>query len=143
MKKVINGKLYDTETAREVGSAQGGGQSFRDFHFWRETLYCKRTGEYFLHGEGGPLTQYAEWIDNHARTGGERIVPMDYNAAREWAEKNMDTDDYEEEFGEVAEDDSATVLSISIPASVADKARRAAREAGMSLSGYIASLINA
>ena len=41
------------------------------------------------------MTQYAEWIDNSTRTGGERIIPMDYNAAREWAEKNMDADEYE------------------------------------------------
>ena len=48
MKKIINGKLYDTDTAKEVFAIScGNGPS--DFHYYAEQLYRKRTGEYFLY----------------------------------------------------------------------------------------------
>lgn len=138
MKKIINGKLYDTETAKEVG-LRAHGEGPRDFHYFVERLYRKRTGEYFLHGEGGPMTQYARTVGQNQWSGGEKIMPLDYQAAREWAEKHMDADDYQAEFGEVGEDGERTVLSISLDSAVADRIRRAAQEAGMSVSALIAS----
>lgn len=59
MKRYINGKVYDTSTAQEIGSYANAG-NWRDFSHYEETLYRKRTGEYFLHGEGGPMTAYRE-----------------------------------------------------------------------------------
>ena len=50
MKKIIKGKVYDTDTARELASWANGG-NWRDFSHLEETLYRKKTGEYFLHGE--------------------------------------------------------------------------------------------
>lgn len=140
MKKIINGKLYDTETAKEVGLRAHGGDP-RDFHYFVERLYRKRTGEYFLHGEGGPMTQYARTIGQNQWSGGEKIMPLDYQAAREWAEKYMDADDYMEEFGPVSEDGNGerTVLTISLDVATAERIRRAAQEAGMSVSALIAS----
>ena len=52
MKKIINGKKYDTATARLVGKwLYGNGK--RDFYLQHEKLFCKKTGEYFLHAKGG------------------------------------------------------------------------------------------
>lgn len=48
MKKIINGKAYNTETAKELGSYWNG-YPHGDFSYVCETLYVKRTGEYFLH----------------------------------------------------------------------------------------------
>lgn len=140
MKKIINGKLYDTETAKEVG-LRAHGEGPRDFHYFVERLYRKRTGEYFLHGEGGPMTQYARTIGQNQWSGGEKIMPLDYQTAREWAEKHMDADDYMEEFGPVSEDGNGerTVLTISLDVATAERIRRAAKEAGMSVSALIAS----
>jgi hypothetical protein len=65
---------------------------------------------------------------------------MDYKAAREWAEEHMDADDYQAEFGEVSEGgDERTVLSISLDAATADRIRKQAQEAGISVSALIAS----
>ena len=139
MKKIINGKMYDTATAKRLGQAHGGGQSFRDFQYWEERLYQKRTGEFFLHGEGGPMTRYAEHIDQNNWSGGERIIPLSVKEAREWAEENLDADDYQEIFGEVSEDGGRTVLSVSLDAATADRIRKVAAEAGMSVSAMIAS----
>lgn len=55
MKKILGGKKYDTETARVVGT-YGNGSS--GFGACSETLYRKRTGEFFLYGEGGPMSKY-------------------------------------------------------------------------------------
>lgn len=138
MKKIINGKLYDTETAKEVG-LRAHGEGPRDFHYFVERLYRKRTGEYFLHGEGGPMTQYARTVGQNQWSGGEKIMPLDYQAAREWAKKHMDADDYMEEFGPVSEESERTTLSVSLDAAVADKIRKEAQEKGVSISALIAS----
>jgi hypothetical protein len=138
MKKIINGKLYDTETAREI-AVRGHGDGPRDFRYYCETLYRKRTGEYFLYGEGGPMSRYAESCGQNQWRGGEKIIPLDYTAATEWAEENMSADDYQAEFGEVSESSERVVLSISVDSSVADRIRRMAQEQGTSVSALIAS----
>lgn len=51
--------------------------------------------------------------------------------------KHLTADEYEDIFGEIAENDSRTVLSITLPASLAERIRREASAAGMSLSAYI------
>ena len=102
MKKIINGKKYDTETAEAVASWSNAG-SWRDFRHMEEVLYRKKTGEYFLHGEGGPMTKYCQSDGTGCCTGGDLITPMTEEEAREWAEKRLDADDYESVFGEVEE----------------------------------------
>lgn len=139
MKKIINNKRYDTETAREIGYDSYSNRS--DFAYWCETLYCKRTGEYFIYGEGGPASKYAETVGQNEWCGGERIIPMSYENARDWAERHLDADDYEKEFGEVAEDDSTETVTISLPASTIAKIRRKAQESGTSVSGIIGELV--
>ena len=138
MKKIINGKLYDTETAKEIGHKTHG-EGPRDFRYYSETMYRKRTGEYFLHGEGGPMSRYAVTVGQNQWSGGEKIIPLDYKAATEWAEENLDADDYQSEFGAVSEADERTVLSISLDTATADRIRKAAAEAGTSISALIAS----
>lgn len=139
MKKIINGKLYDTETAKCVGSWDNGLYG-RDFGRMSEELYKKKTGEFFLYGEGGPASKYAEPA-GHGWTSGERIIPMTVAEAREWAEEHLDTDEYEEIFGEVSEDDSKQIISISVPADWWERVKRAAAEEGISASAYIVNRI--
>ena len=138
MKKIINGKLYDTTTAKEIASCYHG-ENTRDFHYYSESLYRKRTGEYFLAGEGGPMSKYAKSAGQNSWTGGESITPLTYSEATEWAEREMDADDYQAEFGAVPEDGELAHLHISLPADVADRIRKAAAESGLSVSALIAS----
>lgn len=140
MKKIINGKLYDTDTAKQIDTMYHG-DSPSDFRYYAERLYKKRTGEYFLHGEGGPMTQYAVSCGQNQWRGGEKIIPLTYEAAKKWAEENMDADDYQEEFGTVSEDDAGerVAMSISLDSATADRIRREAQEKGMSVSALIAS----
>lgn len=102
MKKIINGRKYDTDTATEIASFCG----FKgDIRYTDETLYRKRTGEFFLYGEGGTGSKYAHVIDSSTgtRTPGYGIVPLTEQEAKEWLEANSDAETYEECFGEVAE----------------------------------------
>lgn len=140
MKKIIKGKVYDTETAQELGTYSNGG-GWRDFHHIEETLYRKKTGEFFLHGEGGPATRYAEAVGQNAWTGGERIMPMSYSEANEWAEHHLDADDYEAIFGEVTEDGSKIQVCYTISAASAEKIKRRAGELGIPVSAYLDSII--
>lgn len=140
MKKIINGKVYDTDTAKKMASWSDG-LSFRDFTHVEEILYQKRTGEFFIHGAGGPASRYAVPTGQNSWSGGEKIIPLTWNSAREWAEEHLDADDYEEIFGEVSEDESRTVVTLSLSVGALEKAKRSAAQAGISLSGYIESLI--
>lgn len=138
MKKIINGKLYNTETAQEV-SSYSTNDSWRDFSHVEETLYKKRTGEYFLFGEGGPASKYARRVESNSWGSGSTIIPLSYDDAKQWAEDHMDADDYMKEFGPVTEDDSRVSLNLSLPVSIVETIRREAKQKGISVSEYVAS----
>lgn len=135
MKKIINGKLYDTDKAKEMG-CDGGGE--RTFQRWSETLYQKRTGEFFLFGEGGPASKYAEYVSgNNAMSDGSKIIPLSVEAAREWAEHHLDADDYEQIFGLPDEDAEPVALHMMLPAQLAAAARQRAAEDGVALTRVV------
>lgn len=141
MKKVINGKVYDTDTAREVGCFDSGAGD-RLFG-WSETLYVKRTGEYFLFGEGGPGSKYSVRTGVNNTTGSAKIFPLSYDEARKWAEDNLDGDEYIAEFGEIPEGDANAKLTLYLPASTIERAKRKVAQDGTTLSAYVESLITA
>ena len=138
MRKVIDGKLYDTDTAKEMGLWHST-WDHRDFHYVAERLYQKRTGEYFLHGEGGPMSKYAESVGQNAWEGGEKIIPLSVENARKWAEDHLDADDYAQIFGMPDEGgtDEKTTLCVHVPADLAAVVRRQAAEQGISLTAYV------
>jgi len=76
MKRVIKCKLYNTETAERVGMWDNG-YCANDFHYCSEDLYRKKTGEFFLHCEGGAMSIYASSEGNMSGYG-ERNIPMTY-----------------------------------------------------------------
>jgi len=127
MRKVIKGKLYDTEKATPIVSWSNGYYS-NDFHHVSETLYRKRTGEYFLHGEGGAMSEYAESCGQNQWCGGERITPLSYDDARTWTEEHAGADVYEREFGIPDEDKEHDLHVIISESAWQSLARTAARE---------------
>lgn len=85
MKRVIDRQLYDTESAEQI--ARYAHITDRgDFHYQIETLYKTDNGEFFIHGEGGPATEYAERCSD-GRTSGEEIRVMSEDDALDWCEK--------------------------------------------------------
>lgn len=101
MKKIINGKMYNTETAKELGDYWNGYYE-GDFYFLKETLYLKKSGEYFLHGEGGAASKYCKRFGD-GRIGDNVIIPFSEEEAKEWAVEYLSADEYEALFGTVEE----------------------------------------
>ena len=133
MKKIINNKRYDTDTAELLGSDSYSNS--RDFRHWTEELYRKRNGEYFLYGEGGPMTKYAQTVGQNEWSGGEKIIPLTADAAREWAEKHLSADEYEAAFGIVEDDDNdgKMVWTIRVSPATVERVRRIAGDKNMKL----------
>ena len=136
MKMIIRNKIYNTATARELGMDSYSNPG--DFHYWRETLFQKRTGEYFLYGEGGPMSHYARSVGQNEWAGGEKIFPLSPDKARAWAEKHLDADEYIKLFGEPEESsDERVTLCVKIQVDIDTLIRRQAAERGISLSAFI------
>lgn len=139
MNKIINGKRYSTDSAKAMASDEFG--TVTDFGHWEETLYRKNTGEYFLHGEGGPASKYAESVGQNQWRGGEKIIPLPIEAAQKWAEEHLDGEEYERIFGAVEESATKKTVSLSLSESAIEKIKRGAAEAGVSMSEYVESLL--
>lgn len=92
MKQIINGCLYDTETATCIGDWNNGFGT-TDFNYCSEELYRKKGGEYFLYGHGGAMSVYSEPCGD-SWCGGSTIITMSESEAREWAEKHLTADEY-------------------------------------------------
>ena len=142
MKKYINGKKYDTETAQAVGSWSNN-RTYSDFSWCAETLYRKKTGEFFLYGAGGPMSHYAKSAGDNSWSGGEEIRPMSFDEARAWAEEQLDGDEYEKIFGEIGDDDTDVLISAVVKASSRDRLRRAVEKTGKTAGQILDELIEA
>lgn len=145
MKKIIrNGdqwRRYDTETAKEVGSWSNG-LSYRDFTHVKETLYRKKTGEFFLYGCGGPNTHYRRRVGSNEWSGGEDIRPLTIEEAKEWAASRLDGDEFEDIFGPVEEDDAKKTVSFSLRLATIDKIEKIALSKGIKKSEVIDYLVS-
>lgn len=140
MKKVIKGKLYDTDKAKLLG---GDGGNYGSFDEWHEELYQKRTGEFFLYGEGGPRTRYAHSVGENMWSGGTMIIPLTFETARQWAEEHLNADEYGKIFGMPGEDAEPVALNIMIDANLMIRLRTLAAENGASLTATVNGLLRA
>jgi hypothetical protein len=138
MNKVIDGKVYNTKSAEFQGEDDNGMESGK-FDYVKETLYKKRTGEYFLHGEGGANSRYGEW---HGNTGsyGEKIMPLSLSEAKQWAEEHLDGDEYESIFGDPEPDEGKTALNLYVSNQTKATLQRMSEERGVSISKIVEEL---
>ena len=142
MKKVIEGRLYNTDTAKCLGEWSNN-IGYGDLNYLCETLYRTKSGAYFLYGEGGANTKYSISEGNNSWSGGEHIQPMDLDAAKEWAEEYLSGDEYIEAFGEPEEtDDAKEPLNISITIGLKNRLTRIKEETGKSISQIIEDKFN-
>lgn len=63
MKKSIKNKIYDTETAKKIGEYKPQFLDVDNLGYYVESLYQKRTGEFFLHGTGDSDSLYKKRND--------------------------------------------------------------------------------
>ena len=140
MNKVIRGKRYNTETAKLVGTWEANEPENSDF--WeKEELYQKRSGEFFLIGQGGAQTQYARFSMGGESKPGIELRPIEPEEASDWVEEHLTADEYEALFGPVAEDGSRGRITLTLLNSTIDTVRREAQRRKMNFNEYLEKLI--
>ena len=88
MKKIINNKVYDTETAQLIKEYWNGHEKGDDY-YQLERLYRTKNGEMFLHYVGGRYTEYE---------GQEDIIPLEPCDVCNWLERIERTEAIEKYF---------------------------------------------
>lgn len=83
--------LYNTDTSDLIGENWNGKTGLTCYS---ETLYRKDNGEYWLHIVGGAMTSLARPTGINNLTGGEKIVSLTREEARQWCEHNLDAETY-------------------------------------------------
>jgi len=105
MKKIINGKRYDTEAKHTTKVASHGDGYVGDFHHWQEDLYRTGHGNWYLVGEGGALSRYSEPVCGGGMGGtSDVVVPLTETEAQRWLEEAGETEAVEQYFGEMVVD---------------------------------------
>ncbi len=90
MKRIIDGKIYDTETAEELGFDSYSNPG--DFQYWEEGLFKTKKGAFFLAGSGGAMSKYAESRGNGSTGGGSHIMLITKEEAFDWLQEvDMET----------------------------------------------------
>ena len=69
MRKIIDGKRYDTDTATHVANYNNG-HNPGDFQWTNEDLYRTAKGNWFVHGSGGAMTCYVRQTGSNEWSGG-------------------------------------------------------------------------
>ena len=85
MKKVVNGKIYDTENATLIAEYAYGLNSNPG---WETTaLYYDPKGDFFIAGEGGPITRWGVSIGKNQWSEGSGIQVITNDEALRFAEQ--------------------------------------------------------
>ena len=101
MREIINGKLYDTDTATRIWKHEYGIPG--DDEYFSETLYQKESGELFLYGEGGAKSPYSEEVEDRLWEPGAAIISEQAFNAKEWVSRFCDASTYIKLFSPVPE----------------------------------------
>lgn len=115
MKKVIKNKVYDTTTAHLSGNSPNG------------TLYQKKNGEFFI----------------YTTSNGEKITPLSYTGAQEWAAQNLTDEEYKRLFTMPMPEENTELyhLNAYIKKTSYMKLRRAASQTGQTYGRILDELI--
>jgi len=106
VRRVLNGKVYDTEKATPLAEDKFGRPG--NFNWWYEVLYRTVKGSYFLYGEGGAMTKYRCQIDSNSYSGDSRITPLTPDEAFTWCQEHeVEAEVIEREFSYLVEVEEA------------------------------------
>lgn len=104
MKRIIDGRTYNTGTAEKICDT-GNDEYSTDFRYENSALYITKKGAYFVAGDGGALSRFSAAKGNGYR-GGAGIIPM--SRAEAFAEiqrcAGYDTDLITEYFSDLVEE---------------------------------------
>lgn len=93
MKKIINGKMYNTETAR-LFAEYSNGLYVNDLDYVNERIYIKKTGEFFIVGDGGARSIYSKKTGQNSWIGDTVIIPLTDEEAKKWIAEHLEADYY-------------------------------------------------
>ena len=103
MRRIINGKSYDTKTADFICDVSPTGFYQGDFRFENTGLYKSPRGTFFLSGHGGPLSRWSEPEGQSGRRGGNGIQVIDLDEAKALVARHASVETFTEAFGEPEE----------------------------------------
>jgi hypothetical protein len=86
MKRVIDGKVYDTEKSGLIHEWDNGLPA-GDMNYCQEVLYRTKQGTYFLVGDGGAGTSYSRQIGNNL-SGDDKWSVLSEQDALEWLQSH-------------------------------------------------------
>jgi hypothetical protein len=104
MKRIIDGKRYNTDTATEIADVSPSGFYRGDFRYEDTKLYRTPKGRWFLSGEGGPMSRWAQSAGLNSYCGGAGLHVLDDDEARALLEQHGETEAIETYFGAVVQD---------------------------------------
>ncbi|MBQ9542662.1 MAG: hypothetical protein IJJ76_12270 [Ruminococcus sp.] len=140
MKKIIDNRVYDTDTAQLIKQADhdniisGEGKC-------KQSLYRKRTGDYFLCVYGARADSFHNLHLTDAKHDRERhIYLLTFEQARAWCEAEMTAEEWLENF-EPAEDDSLAALNLTLSAAAVSKFKLSAQQQQISQKELMEKLI--
>jgi hypothetical protein len=139
MKKIISGRIYDTDSARKIGEFEFSGRG--DFHWYMEVMYLKKTGEFFIHGMGNAASPYRTTVAQNEWSEGEKIIPLTYETARTWCEEHISAEEYVSIFGEPEDEEGSARLHVQVSAGAMSRLRKAQSREGKPMSQIIEDLI--
>ena len=97
MKRIIDGKRYDTDTAEMICDVSSRINDQRDFKWHDTQLYRTKKGAWFVAGEGGPMSRWAhDTGDGYGY--GSGLVVIEADEARELLEQHDELDALAEYF---------------------------------------------
>lgn len=102
MKKIINGKLYNTDTAEKI-MGWTNGYGYGDGNYISEALHITKKGNYFLNVIGGAMTTHARQCGNEMGMG-KSITLLTKKDAIVWLEEHNFTEELEEYFADEIEE---------------------------------------
>lgn len=139
MKKIITNKLYDTDTAKKICHASDRDDANPD-NYWTETLYRKRTGEFFLHCSGGAASRYARKLGQGKWESGEEIIPLSLENARNWANAHLLEKEFDEIFSS-PKDVGKVSLFIQVPSDLAAWVRMKSSEQNIGIGAFVTAVL--
>ncbi|MGE5631403.1 MAG: ribbon-helix-helix domain-containing protein [Caulobacteraceae bacterium] len=141
MRKIINGRTYNTATSKLIGEWSNGCYT-NDYNYCSEDLYKNTKGAYFLHYDGGAMSKYRKYSGPNSWGGDTGITPLTYDEAKEWAEKHLASDEYIAEFGtpdDAAPSDLATRerVNLTLDSDIMAKLRKLSADTGVPMARMV------
>lgn len=140
MKKIINNRVFDTDTAQLIKCADHDNITSNEGSC-KQNLYRKRTGDYFLCVSGARADSFHNLRLTDAKHDRERhIYLLTFEQARAWCEAEMTAEEWLENF-EPAEDDSLAALNLTLSAAAVSKFKLSAQQQQISQKELMEKLI--